>query len=107
MTPSRRSLLKMSLAAAGLAATGGSAMAATSSSFFPSARAALDRLGEAIPRRDVVGVADFSAPSRAPRFHLLDMASGRSRSFLVAHGRGSDPDHSGWLRSFSNVMGSA
>ena len=27
-------------------------------------------------------------------------------TFLVAHGRGSDPGHSGWLQSFSNVPGS-
>ncbi|HZZ90253.1 MAG TPA: murein L,D-transpeptidase catalytic domain family protein, partial [Caulobacteraceae bacterium] len=27
-------------------------------------------------------------------------------SLLVAHGRGSDPEHSGWLRSFSNAPSS-
>ena len=34
------------------------------------------------------------------------MGSGRVTSFLVAHGRGSDPEHSGWLQSFSNSHGS-
>ena len=28
------------------------------------------------------------------------------RSFYVAHGRGSDPEHCGYLQSFSNEMGS-
>ncbi len=57
--------------------------------------------------RDYIGIADFSVPSRAPRFHLLDMTSGKFKSLLVAHGRGSDPDHSGWVERFSNLPGSA
>jgi hypothetical protein len=52
--------------------------------------------------RDVIGVADFSLPSRAPRFHLVNLADGRVRSHLVAHGRGSDPLRTGWLQRFSN-----
>jgi hypothetical protein len=42
------------------------------------------------------------SPSRLPRLHLVDMASGRVDTRLVAHGRGSDPAGTGWLRSFSN-----
>ena len=34
------------------------------------------------------------------------MASGRASSHLVSHGRGSDPDHSGWVERFSNDFGS-
>jgi len=56
---------------------------------------------------DYIGIADFSVASRLPRFHILDLASGRARAFLVAHGRGSDPDHSGWVEKFSNEPGSA
>jgi L,D-transpeptidase catalytic domain len=48
------------------------------------------------------GVADFSLPSRAPRFHLVNLADGSVRSHLVAHGKGSDPSHTGWLERFSN-----
>ena len=55
---------------------------------------------------DMVGIADFSKPSALPRFYLLDTNSGRVTSHLVAHGRGSDPEHSGWLQRFSNSMGS-
>jgi len=71
------------------------------------ARRALATHGGAATQRDVVGVADFSPASRDPRFHLVDMASGRVSSFLVAHGRGSDPDHCGWLKRFSNDPGSS
>ncbi|MCI4592456.1 murein L,D-transpeptidase catalytic domain family protein [Sphingobium sp. BYY-5] len=53
-----------------------------------------------------MAVVDFSAPSRLPRFHIIDLLSGRQRALLVAHGRGSDPDHSGWLEHFSNAPGS-
>ncbi len=55
---------------------------------------------------DRVGLADFSAPSWRPRFHLVDMVSGRVSSYLVAHGRGSDPGHTGRLQKFSNEIGS-
>ena len=56
--------------------------------------------------RDLIGVADFARPSSVPRLHLVDPIAGTVRSFLVAHGRGSDPEHDGWLKSFSNVMNS-
>lgn len=63
---------------------------------------ALKRHGENIAHHDIIGIADFSLPSSAPRFHLMNVADGRVRSHLVAHGRGSDPAHTGWLERFSN-----
>lgn len=57
-------------------------------------------------RTDIVGVADFALPSALPRFHFADLEKGQVRSFLVAHGRGSDPEHDGFLKVFSNVPGS-
>ena len=57
-------------------------------------------------RTDIVGVADFAMPSSLPRFHFADLEKGRVRSFLVAHGRGSDPEHDGFLKVFSNEQGS-
>jgi L,D-transpeptidase catalytic domain len=113
MTASRRRLLKASLGALVLGGTGGGQAAAAVSGaadkarMFGLARAGIDRLGGSVKHRDLVGLADFSSPSKTPRFHLLDMQSGQVRSLLVAHGRGSDPSHSGWLRSFSNAFGSA
>jgi len=70
------------------------------------AAAGLRRHSGNVAVTDMVAIADFAAPSAAPRFHLVDMATGLAESFLVAHGRGSDPDHSGWLRRFSNDPGS-
>jgi L,D-transpeptidase catalytic domain len=63
---------------------------------------ALERHRTRIAYRDVIGIADFSLPSRTPRFHLLSLTDGSVRSHLVAHGRGSDPAHTGWLERFSN-----
>jgi hypothetical protein len=68
-------------------------------------RRALDALQQhqdSIGYRDSIGVVDFSLPSRTPRFHLVNLADGNVRSHLVAHGRGSDPAHTGWLEHFSN-----
>lgn len=65
-----------------------------------------NRMGNALWRRDVVGVADFAQPSARPRLHFANLENGTVRSFLVAHGRGSDPEHDGFLKMFSNVPGS-
>ena len=65
-----------------------------------------DRAGAQLWRRDIVGVADFARPSSLPRLHFANLENGTVRSFLVAHGRGSDPEHSGFLQSFSNLEGS-
>lgn len=55
---------------------------------------------------DRIAIADFSQASRMARFFLFDLNTGASRAVLVAHGRGSDPAHSGWLERFSNEPGS-
>lgn len=71
------------------------------------ARAALDRHSSLIANRDLVALVDFNEQSRRPRLHLLDMGNGRVQStHLVAHGRGSDPENSGWAKRFSNQPGS-
>ena len=70
------------------------------------AMAALQQHRGSVQALDRIGVVDFSRPSRDPRFFLVDLASGRAQALLVAHGRGSDPAHKGWLERFSNVDGS-
>ena len=70
------------------------------------ALAALDRHGDAVKLRDRIVIADFAASSSQPRFHFVDLGSGRSVSKLVSHGSGSDPGHSGFLQRFSNTDGS-
>ena len=71
---------------------------------FGRAKAALDQ--HKIYARDSIGVVDFSRPSSEPRFYLVDLMSGNVEAFRVAHGRGSDPDHSGFVERFSNDFGS-
>jgi hypothetical protein len=79
---------------------------AVSAGLLTRAKAALDRHHDKILNRDRIAVADFTRPSRLPRLHLVDIGSGRINSYLVAHGRGSDPKHTGWLERFSNGFGS-
>jgi len=81
-----------------------SAPAGIDPQLFARAKAALDQ--HRIYARDTIGIADFSKPSSEPRFHLVDLASGQVESHRVAHGRGSDPSHSGYLERFSNDFGS-
>jgi len=111
--PSRRRLLQISggLALAALAprafarpvlAAPPLMTSAQNEKVLQAARAGLARVGEHIAQRDVVAVADFARASAQPRLFLADMASGRVDGFLVAHGRGSDPTHTGWLSRFSN-----
>lgn len=70
------------------------------------ARRQLSIHGSRIALQDRVGVVDFGLPSRAPRFALVDMVRGAVQYFPVTHGRGSDPQHDGWLKHFSNRPGS-
>lgn len=105
----RRQFLTAGAVAGGgilLAGSGAAATLLKPDGLITRAKAALDRHPGMIPNRDVVGIADFALNSATPRFHLLDMRNGRVESFLVAHGRGSDPAHTGWLHRFSNEPGS-
>ena len=111
---SRRFFLRLSLA--GLASASPIVRAAdarvdhTSGPLAPAllrrALEALDKHRNSITCRDVIAIADFSLPSRSPRFHVVNLARGTVASHLVAHGRGSDPLRTGWLKRFSNAPGS-
>ena len=70
------------------------------------ARREIARAGDVLWRRDVAGIADFGVHSAQPRFHFANLENGTVQSFRVAHGTGSDPDHDGWLKWFSNEPGS-
>jgi len=56
--------------------------------------------------KDRLAIADYGKPSWERRFHVIDLAMRQITSYRVAHGRGSDPLHSGWLEKFSNEIGS-
>jgi hypothetical protein len=71
---------------------------------FAKAKAALD--AHKVWPRDAIGIVDFSKPSSEERFYVVDLMSGNVEAHRVAHGRGSDPDHSGFVERFSNNFGS-
>lgn len=70
------------------------------------ARREIERAGDVLWRRDRAAIADFSLHSSERRFHFADLEAGTVRSFHVTHGKGSDPEHDGWLNAFSNIEGS-
>jgi len=73
---------------------------------FKRAVAALNRHSMRVPSHDRIAIADFATPSFRPRFHIVNLGNGEVQSFLVAHGVGSDPEHTGLLHSFSNAINS-
>ena len=103
----RRELLAGSIATAALTMLPARAMAApTDARLLEIAQQQLARMDNYIWVRDVVGLADFSMPSSEQRFFIVNMESGDVRRYYVTHGRGSDPEHDGWLKAFSNDYGS-
>jgi hypothetical protein len=70
------------------------------------AREQVARAGAKLWQRDLVAIADFGLHSARQRFHFVDLANNRVESFHVSHGDGSDPDHDGWLKWYSNLEGS-
>ena len=86
--------------------TGSNSAGSPSPLLLSRAKAALDMHKSRIRNHDLIAIADFSKPSRDPRFYVVDLRNGSSAHYLVAHGKGSDPSHSGWVQNFSNVHGS-
>ena len=62
--------------------------------------------GHTVWRSDIVGIADFGLHSAQKRFHFVDLENETVASYHVSHGTGSDPDHDGWLKRYSNIEGS-
>jgi len=109
MMPTRRALLGAMLAAPAVARVPGLASVAPGIDPRLVSRAldALFRHHAAIWSRDVIAIADFGLPSSTPRLFLVDLLRGDCPALLVAHGKGSDPDHLGRLQFFSDRVGSA
>jgi hypothetical protein len=55
-----------------------------------------------IANKDYLSVIDYTQRSDNKRLYVIDMRTGGVERFLVAHGRGSDPDHTGYATVFSN-----
>lgn len=51
-------------------------------------------------------VVDYSQHSSAERLYVVNLETGAVTAYRASHGRGSDPDHDGFLDSFSSVPGS-
>lgn len=66
------------------------------------AYAALDIHGDKIPNRDRMYLVDFSKFSGDERFYEVDLQGGEIVLMRTSHGRGSDPAHTGFARTFSN-----
>ena len=73
---------------------------------FKLAKRELDRAGDVIWKRDIVGIADFGVHSAERRFHFVNLDREEVQSYHVSHGTGSDPEHDGWLNHYSNREGS-
>lgn len=73
---------------------------------FDVAKRELDRAGDSIWRRDIVGICDYGVHSARQRFYLVNMDREEVTAFHVSHGSGSDRNHDGWLDSYSNEVGS-
>jgi hypothetical protein len=111
-TVNRRHFIASAAAAAGTAAlparvfAQASGLDARSTQILDIARREIARAGDVLWRRDIAGIADFGVHSAFPRFHFANLESGTVSSYRVAHGSGSDPEHDGWLKWFSNEPGS-
>ena len=67
------------------------------------AMAALDIHHRRIPLRDRMYLVDFQKFSGEERLYEVDLYSGQVTAFRTCHGKGSDPEHSGYARNFSNT----
>ena len=67
------------------------------------AMAALDVHSHRITLRDRMYIVDFQKFSGDARLFEVDLIGGRVSAFRTCHGRGSDPEHSGFARRFSNT----
>ena len=108
MTYSRRQILSSAfiVTAAVTAQTGFAKTLSSKSSLLGRAKAALNAHSSVAINRDTIGIIDFSLQSSVPRFQIVHLANGRVFTLLVAHGKGSDLRHSGFLKYFSNINGS-
>ncbi|MDQ8028138.1 MAG: murein L,D-transpeptidase catalytic domain family protein [Brevundimonas sp.] len=67
------------------------------------ALAAMDIHGHKITQRDRMYLVDFTKFSGDERLYEVDLAGGEITLMRTCHGRGSDPDHSGYAKTFSNT----
>jgi len=59
-----------------------------------------------ISNKKYIAIADFTQHSSKKRLYVINMENGHVEQYLVAHGKGSDPDHNGYADKFSNIPNS-
>ena len=69
---------------------------------YRAAEQALQSNAATLSKQDVLAIIDYGLPSNQPRLYVLDRHAGTVTAYLVAHGRGSDPDFDGLATIFSN-----
>jgi L,D-transpeptidase catalytic domain len=73
---------------------------------FQAALAAMAKHRAEITNLHIMAIIDFGLPSSEPRLFVLERDTGKVMSYLVAHGVGSDPGHTGLATKFSNERNS-
>lgn len=70
------------------------------------AMAAFETHGDRIAVKDEIYLVDFQKHSSQERMYRLDLTTGEVEAWRTAHGRNSDPGHTGFATRFSNVKDS-
>ena len=94
------------LSSGGMAATAEPAAKLLGDALLQEALAAKTDARSEIGNDRYISVIDYRAPSNVPRYFLIDTKDMTAERFLVAHGRGSDPDYDGVADTFSNIKDS-
>jgi hypothetical protein len=59
-----------------------------------------------IQNQNWLSIIDFTLHSGTPRLYVMNLTNGQVDTLFVAHGRGSDPTHTGYAHRFSNTPNS-
>lgn len=65
-----------------------------------------DTYKDKLKNKNYITVIDYTKHNSKKRMYVINMVSGAVEPMLVAHGRGSDPNHTGYAKKFSNTEGS-
>lgn len=58
------------------------------------------------PNKEYMVVIDFTKHSSRDRFFLINLKTGNVETYVTSHGKGSDPNNTGYAKKFSNTSGS-
>ena len=80
--------------------------ASFNSDAFTKAKSYLTQNSKNFANQNYLVTIDYSKPSHEKRFHLYDLKNKKHLTYLVAHGKGSDPQHTGKAIHFGDVEAS-